>query len=248
MSSKPIAFLLADLGVTKTHSRPHVSDDNPYSESQFRTMKYRPDFPDRFGCIQDSRAFCQRFFRWYNEEHRHSGLGCSFLALGQTEVALSPQYTPPDETLRLIMPGDNGGCEWNPAAYSPRTKFVYYGARHDPDVFETHSGNTSLISQPVNGDLHLGSTFINHVPGAKPFGLYGATDTRTGKVIWKPVIAEFLAQDPQARATVIRCARTDAGSNVQEAVGRVLSPWVCCRLRRPAGLILELRRSVRFSR
>jgi putative transposase len=75
MRSKPVAFLLADLGVTKTHSRPHVSDDNPYSESQFRTMKYRPEFPDRFGCIQDSRAFCQRFFRWYNEEHRHSGVG-----------------------------------------------------------------------------------------------------------------------------------------------------------------------------
>ena len=75
MSSKPVAFLLADLGVTKTHSRPHVSDDNPYSESQFRTLKYRPEFPDRFGCIQDSRAFSQGFFRWYNEEHRHSGLG-----------------------------------------------------------------------------------------------------------------------------------------------------------------------------
>ena len=74
MSSKPVAFLLADLGVTKTHSRPHVSDDNPYSESQFRTMKYRPEFPDRFGCIQDSRAFAQGFFRWYNEEHYHSGL------------------------------------------------------------------------------------------------------------------------------------------------------------------------------
>ena len=74
MSSKPVAFLLADLGVTKTHSRPHVSDDNPYSESQFRTMKYRPEFPDRFGCIQDSRAFAQGFFRWYNQEHYHSGL------------------------------------------------------------------------------------------------------------------------------------------------------------------------------
>jgi hypothetical protein len=109
----------------------------------------------------------------------------SFLAPGQTAIALSPQYTPPDETLRLIMPGDNGGCEWNPAAFSPRTKFVYYGARHDPDVFKTRSGNTSLISQPVNGDLHLGSTFFNHVPGAKPFGIYGATDTRTGKVVWK---------------------------------------------------------------
>ena len=75
MRSKPVALLLADLGVTKTHSRPHVSDDNPYSESQFRTLKYRPEFPDRFGCLQDSRAFSQGFFRWYNEEHRHSGLG-----------------------------------------------------------------------------------------------------------------------------------------------------------------------------
>jgi putative transposase len=75
MRSKPVAFLLADLGVTKTHSRPYTSDDNPYSESQFRTLKYRPDFPDFFGCIQDARAFCQCFFPWYNEEHRHSGLG-----------------------------------------------------------------------------------------------------------------------------------------------------------------------------
>jgi len=74
MKSKPVAFLMADLGVTKSHSRPYVSDDNPYSESQFRTMKYRPEFPDRFGSIQDSRAFCQQFFQWYNEEHRHSGI------------------------------------------------------------------------------------------------------------------------------------------------------------------------------
>jgi len=75
MTSKPVAFLMADLGVTKTHSRPYVSDDNPYSESQFRTMKYRPDFPDRFGSIQHSRIHSQLFFSWYNEEHRHSGIG-----------------------------------------------------------------------------------------------------------------------------------------------------------------------------
>ena len=74
MTSKPVAFLLADLSVTKSHSRPYVSDDNPYSESHFRTLKYRPDFPERFGCIQDARAFCQDFFAWYNEEHRHSGI------------------------------------------------------------------------------------------------------------------------------------------------------------------------------
>jgi putative transposase len=75
MRSKPVALLLADLSVTKTHSRPYTSNDNPYSESQFRTMKYRPEFPNRFGCIQDSRAFCQTFFPWYNDDHRHSGIG-----------------------------------------------------------------------------------------------------------------------------------------------------------------------------
>jgi putative transposase len=74
MTSKPVALLMADLGVTKTHSRPHVSDDNPYSESQFKTMKYRPEFPERFGSIEDARAFCRKFFAWYNQEHRHSGI------------------------------------------------------------------------------------------------------------------------------------------------------------------------------
>ena len=75
MKSKAVAFLLADLGVTKSHSRPYVSDDNPYSEAQFKTLKYRPDFPARFGSIQDARAFCREFFPWYNQEHRHSGIG-----------------------------------------------------------------------------------------------------------------------------------------------------------------------------
>jgi len=75
MRSKPVAALLVDLEVAKTHSRPHVSDDNPYSEAQFKTLKYRPDFPSRFGSIQDARAHCQDFFRWYNTEHRHSGIG-----------------------------------------------------------------------------------------------------------------------------------------------------------------------------
>lgn len=75
MTSKPVALLLADLGVTKSHSRPHVSDDNPFSESQFKTLKYRPAFPERFGSIQDARAFCQVFFPWYNAEHHHTGIG-----------------------------------------------------------------------------------------------------------------------------------------------------------------------------
>ena len=75
MRSRPVALLLADLGVTKTHSRPYTSDDNPFSESQLKTLKYRPDFPDRFGCIEDSRSFCHVFFPWYNTEHHHSGIG-----------------------------------------------------------------------------------------------------------------------------------------------------------------------------
>ena len=75
MTSKPVACLLADLGVTKTHSRPHVSNDNPYSESQFKTLKYRPGFPVRFASIEEARTFCQDFFRWYNADHRHAGIG-----------------------------------------------------------------------------------------------------------------------------------------------------------------------------
>jgi putative transposase len=75
MTSKPVALLLADLGVTKTHARPHVSNDNPFSEAQFKTLKYRPMFPERFGSIQDARAHCQEFFTGCNTEHHHSSLG-----------------------------------------------------------------------------------------------------------------------------------------------------------------------------
>ena len=103
MRSKPVALLLADLSVTKTHSRPYTSNDNPYSESQFRTMKYRPEFPDRFGCIQDGRAFCQTFFPWYNDQHRHSGInmmtpamvhhGLAATVRDNRQLALDAAYT-----------------------------------------------------------------------------------------------------------------------------------------------------------
>ena len=107
MTSKPVAFLLADLGVTKTHSRPYVSDDNPYSESQFRTLKYRPDFPDRFGSIQDSRSHSQIFFPWYNEEHRHSGIGCS---PRQWSTMVKPLHSLPEASTRprCRLPGSPG--------------------------------------------------------------------------------------------------------------------------------------------
>ena len=75
MASHHVAQLLAALGVTKSHSRPHVSNDNPFSESQFKTMKYRPEFPDRFGSHEDGISFCRSFFKWYNDEHYHTGIG-----------------------------------------------------------------------------------------------------------------------------------------------------------------------------
>jgi putative transposase len=73
--AKPVAFLLADLGITKTHSRPYTSSDNPYSEANFKTLKYRPEFPERFDDIEHARAHCRAFFDWYNHAHRHSGIG-----------------------------------------------------------------------------------------------------------------------------------------------------------------------------
>ena len=90
MTSKPVAFLLADLGITRSHSRPHVSNDNPFSEAQFKTLKYCPEFPGHFAAIEEARAFCQPFFRWYNAEHRHSGIAMltpETVHFGQAEAA-----------------------------------------------------------------------------------------------------------------------------------------------------------------
>ncbi len=92
MVSKSVAQLLIDLSVTKSHSRPHVSDDNPYSEAQFKTMKYRPDYPDRFGCAAEARSWAHAFFTWYNQEHHHSGLGLltpASVHYGQAEAVLA---------------------------------------------------------------------------------------------------------------------------------------------------------------
>ena len=98
MTSKPVALLLADLGVTRTHSRPHVSDDNPYSEAQFKTLKYRPEFPERFGSIEDARVFCQQFFAWYNTEHRHAGIG-----LLTPEIVHSGRVAPVLDQRRAVL-------------------------------------------------------------------------------------------------------------------------------------------------
>jgi putative transposase len=100
MTSHRVAQLLGSLGVTKSHSRPHVSNDNPFSESQFKTLKYRPEFPQRFGSYEDALGFCRRFFHWYNNEHYHSGIGMmtpASLHYGQAEEILTAR----ERTLEL---------------------------------------------------------------------------------------------------------------------------------------------------
>lgn len=96
------------MGVTKTHSRPYTSDDNPFSESQFKTLKYRPEFPDRFGSIEDSRSFCRVFFAWYNTEHHHCGIGLLTPKSVHYGLAKSVQEAEPQCSVRHIkhiLPG-----------------------------------------------------------------------------------------------------------------------------------------------
>jgi len=133
MASKTVALLLADLGVTKSHSRPHCSNDNPYSEAQFKTLKYRPEFPDRFGSIEDGRVFCRRFFRWYNDDHRHSGIGfhtpaavyfghAERMQLERARVLQAAYTAHPERFVRhLPVPPQLPGVAWinKPAEVSP---------------------------------------------------------------------------------------------------------------------------------
>ena len=120
----------------------------------------------------------------------------TFVRPNDTGFPAVPQYTPPGEKEFVMVPGDDGGCEWGPAAFSPRTKFVYYGTRYEPTTFKTRSGNKDTIPTPT-GDLHLGSRFTNRVPGSHPFGLFGATDTRTGKIVWTfPKVGKNFALAP----------------------------------------------------
>jgi putative transposase len=133
MTSKTVAQLLVDLGVTKTHSRPHVSNDNPYSEAQFKTMKYRPDFPKQFGSLMDARLWMRQFVVWYNTEHRHSGIGLLTPAVvheGKAPVVLSARQevlegayrAHPERFVRGVpTPGELPGAVWinRPAASAP---------------------------------------------------------------------------------------------------------------------------------
>jgi len=114
MRSKPVAVLLSDLGVTKSHSRPYQSNDNPYSESQFKTLKYQPLFPERFENIESARDYCRDFFQWYNQEHYHSGIGyytpesvhygyCNEIYNNRSEVLLDAYFTNPGRFRNKIL-------------------------------------------------------------------------------------------------------------------------------------------------
>jgi putative transposase len=119
MKSRSVALLLADLGVTKTHSRPYVADDNPYSEAQFKTMKYRPAYPERFGSLQDARAWARPFFHWYNHQHHHSGLALltpATVHYGQAQAVLERRQ----ETLQ--------------AAYATHPERFVRGVPHPPSL------------------------------------------------------------------------------------------------------------------
>jgi putative transposase len=112
MTSKPVAQLLVDLGVTRTHSRPHISNDNPYSEANFKTLKYCPAFP-RFGSIHHARSFCASFFEYYNHDHRHSGIGL--------HTAASVHYGTADQVRALRQQTLDAAYAANPDRFSHRT-------------------------------------------------------------------------------------------------------------------------------
>ena len=122
MRSKPVAMLLVDLGVTKSHGRPQVSDDNPYSASPFKTLKYQPDFPARFDSMEQARAFCQKFFAGYNHEHPHSGIGYmtpGAMHTGQAKTLYEARQGVSRGPLRGIRDASRVVCH-NPRRYRPR--------------------------------------------------------------------------------------------------------------------------------
>jgi putative transposase len=104
MKAKATALLLADLGVTRSHNRPHTSNDNPFSESHFKTLKYQPRFPQRFGCIEDAKSFCRSFFDWYNQDHHHAGIGLMTpdqVHYGQTDAVHAARQHTLDHAFRI---------------------------------------------------------------------------------------------------------------------------------------------------
>ena len=191
MTSKPVALLLADLGVTQSHSRPHVSNDNPYSEAQFKTLKYRPAFPARFSSIEAARAHCQDFFPWYNNEHHHGGLGLHTAAdvhygqaaavqagraqrpgrrLSRPPRTLRPQTASPAETARHILdqpaPGQGDRHSVTPARWC-----LIHVDRFRSDGLADLSGRLARVSSD-----------LRRLPRSSPIRRVSCTDPCTNTV------------------------------------------------------------------
>jgi hypothetical protein len=169
MKSHDVAQLLATLGVTKSHSRPHVSNDNPFSESQFKTLKYRPEFPDRFGSLEDALAFGRRFFTWYNDEHYHSGIamltpamvhyGTATTVLDQRQRTLDAAYAAHPERFRapslyeashILLPAAPEDAAARAAAGELAAAFIAEIAR-DPGAFTHLARDNSACDSRANG-------------------------------------------------------------------------------------------------
>ena len=135
MKAKATALLLADLGVSRSHNRPHTSNDNPFSESHFKTLKYQPRFPKRFGCIEDAKSFCRGFFDWYNKDHHHAGIGLMTpdqVHYGQTDAVHAVRQDTLDRAFRDTpqrfvnkspIPPNKPTAAWiNPPAATPMSR------------------------------------------------------------------------------------------------------------------------------
>jgi len=187
MRSKPVALLLADLGVVKTHSRPYVSNDNPFSEAQFRTLKYCPQFPARFGSIEDGRAFGQVFFPWYNQEHHHSGLGFltpAVVHFGQAEVVRAHR----DRVLA--------------AAYDQHPERFVHGRPHAADL-----PTAVWINPPVNkATAQVAPGAAARLADSQPGRIIEATDRSTRIVIdgAAPLINSTLVVESRSSAVACR--------------------------------------------
>ena len=122
MKAKATALLLADLGVTRSHNRPHTSNANPFSESHFKTLKYQPQFPQRFGCIEDARSFCRRFFGWYNQGHHHSGIDLitpDQVHYGQIDAVYAARQHPLDQAFRNTPTASSTSRQPHPPSQQP---------------------------------------------------------------------------------------------------------------------------------
>jgi len=148
MRSKPVAVWLGDLDITKRHSRPYVSDDNPYAEAQLETLKYQPDFPKCFGCIEDARAYCQAFFHWYNTAHRHSGVGYMTPNSGhhgQAEKLRSARQAVLNDAFHAT-PNRFKGRRWHPMRCPPLSGSTHH--HHRRPSSQNHVGASSSRLRP----------------------------------------------------------------------------------------------------